>query len=265
MGKHLHAGKSAQSGVMSAMLAEKGFTGASTIIEGEEGFLNTMVDPGIGCPTSDNLPVVTHLNMDYSNNIGNILEKSRYHILDVYFKKYPVCRHLHSAADATLEIFNQLNSERVNSDSISNITVKTYKIAADHDEYHPKTVEAVRQSLPFIIAIAILKGDLNLENIEINHDIISMAAKVDIKHDPEMDHVYPVKRPAKVLVATKNKTYSANVDLPKGEPENPFKKEDIVYKFQNLNPEIDIDILECIDDLESFKIRDFMDILSLAK
>ncbi len=46
MGKHLHAGKAAQSGVISAILAEKGFTGANSIIEGIEGFLNAMVVPG---------------------------------------------------------------------------------------------------------------------------------------------------------------------------------------------------------------------------
>ena len=35
MGKHLHAGKAAQSGVISALLAKNGFTGAYSIIEGE--------------------------------------------------------------------------------------------------------------------------------------------------------------------------------------------------------------------------------------
>lgn len=42
MSKHLHAGRAAQSGVLSALLAKKGFTGAHTILEGEEGILKTM-------------------------------------------------------------------------------------------------------------------------------------------------------------------------------------------------------------------------------
>ena len=87
--------------------------------------------------------------------------------MDVYFKKYPVCRHLHSAVDATIEIYNQMISKDVEADDIVSINVKTYEIASEHDNYNPNTVEAVRQSLPVSIAISLLNGDLNINNIEI--------------------------------------------------------------------------------------------------
>ncbi len=42
MGKHLHAGRAVQSGMISAILSQKGFTGAASIVEGNEGFLKAM-------------------------------------------------------------------------------------------------------------------------------------------------------------------------------------------------------------------------------
>ena len=54
MGKHLHAGKAAQAGVISALLSKKGFTGASSIIDGREGFMRAMVVPSV-CSSNNNL------------------------------------------------------------------------------------------------------------------------------------------------------------------------------------------------------------------
>ena len=82
--------------------------------------------------------------------------------MGVYFKKYPVCRHLHSSIDATAEIYKQMKLDHVEAGDIISIQIKTYKIASEHDNYHPKTVEAIRQSLPIATAIYILRGNLNL-------------------------------------------------------------------------------------------------------
>ncbi len=43
MSKTLHTGKSSYAGVLSAYLAQKGFTGATQILEGEKGFCKAMV------------------------------------------------------------------------------------------------------------------------------------------------------------------------------------------------------------------------------
>ncbi len=256
MGKHLHAGKAAQSGVISAMLSEKGFTGAPSIIDGKEGFLKAMVAPSMFYPS------ITPENSNYEIKADKIIENGKYHIMDVYFKKYPVCRHLHSSIDATIEVHNQMFSKGVKADDINSIKIKTYKIASEHDDYHPRTVEAVRQSLPVATAISILTGDLNMSNLEMKPEIASTALKVVIEHDDEMTHFYPEKRLSKVTVTTKNESYSCKVDLPIGEPENPLKQQNILNKFHDLNQEVDLDVLKTINELESYKMRDLMDILN---
>ncbi len=251
--KHLHAGKAAQSGVMSAMLSENGFEGAPSIIDGNEGFLNAMVIPGnVSFPTIES----------YENRLDKIIMNGNYHIMDVYFKKYPICRHLHSSVDAAIEIYNQMVSKDVKTEDIVSINVKTYEIASEHDNYNPNTVEAVRQSLPFAIAISLLNGDLNVNNLEINPKIKSLATKVVLENDKEMDKLYPLKRPSKVNISTKNDSYTCSVDLPMGEPEHPFNQHEILEKFHYLNPKVDREVLGIIDELESYKMRELMNILN---
>jgi 2-methylcitrate dehydratase PrpD len=254
MGKHLHAGKAAQSGVISTILAENGFSGASSIIDGNEGFLNAMVSKEVISSKISRKDIVIKAE--------ELISNKKYHIMDVYFKKYPVCRHLHSSIDAIIEIHKQMDLDQIKSQDINSIKIKTYKIASEHDDYHPKTFEAVKQSLPVSTAISILNGDLNLHNIEINDEIVDLASKIDIKCDPEMEHLYPMKRASEVTIVTSNDQYSCRVDLPLGEPENPFTEMELLNKFQELNPEVDIDILKILNHLESYKIRDLMDILN---
>jgi 2-methylcitrate dehydratase PrpD len=237
MGKHLHAGKAAQSGILSALLAKEGFTGASTIIEGKEGFLSAMAD----------------FNGKKQLDLGN------FHILNVYFKKYPVCRHLHSTIDATLEIIkkNDLKAE-----DIHKIIVKTYKIAANHNNYNPESTEALRQSLPLSLAIALKNRDLNLDNLEINRDIAEISSKVVIECSENLDDLYPNKRSSEVTIHTNTQSYYSRVDLPKGEPENQFTEEELQKKFFSLNPEVNIDIVNIINNLEDYSIKELMIMLN---
>jgi 2-methylcitrate dehydratase PrpD len=255
MGKHLHAGKSAQTGVISAMLAEKGFTGAPSIIEGREGFMNAMVFPCVS-------PSLTNLDRrNFEVEMDKIIQDGRYHIMGIYFKIYPVCRHLHSSIDAMADIYYKMKLDGIKVSDISSIKIKTYKIASKHNNYHPKTVEAIRQSLPFATAIYILKGNLN-NDFEINSEIISMASKVVIDEDETMTNLYPFKRPCDVTVSTKNKSYNSRIDLPKGEPENPLSQSYLINKFNFINPKIDPNILKSIDKLETYRMRNLMDILN---
>jgi 2-methylcitrate dehydratase PrpD len=244
MGKHLHAGKAAQSGVLSVLLASEGFTGADTILEGKEGLFKAM----------SSLETLENNNI-WKHNL------ERYEILRVYFKKYPVCRHLHSSLEATINI---LKNNSLNSADIQEIIVETYAIAASHDNYHPQNMEGIRQSLPLSIAIAIHEGNLTVNNISrtIDNEITTTADKVRIKLDNNLNNLYPQKRPSKVTIKCKDNIYTQRVDLAKGEPENPLRKDELLNKFRNLNPQVDVNCLKIIDDLEDENITEVMDFLN---
>ncbi len=247
MGKHLHAGRSAQSGLLSALLAENGFTGARSIIEGDEGFYNAMVSHG------------NHRKLEEKFRTSN---GNSYHILDVYFKKYPLCRHLHSSIDAAAAVKMEMHLNEENVDDIHSINIRTYKIAAEHSSYDPKTVEEARQCLPFAVALTLKNGDFTIDNMEISDDTVSLASKIIIKTDLDMENIYPNKRMSKVTVKTGNRVYSKTVDLPMGEPENPFEIQSIIRKFNELNPGVNSALFYMINQVESMKIREFMDIIS---
>ena len=75
-----------------------------------------------------------------------------------------------------------------------------------------------------------------------------------------MNHT-PYKRSSNVIIQTEDHSYSECVDLPKGEPENQFTLNELMDKFIELNPEISVDILEIIDDLENYNMKELMIVL----
>ncbi len=278
MAKHLHAGKAAQSGVLSALLAKDGFTGAHNILEGKEGLFKAM-----GKMKNEKKSLQKY-------GTENCLH-DEFEILRVYFKKYPVCRHLHSSLDATINIMKNKNLQITD---IQDITVETYEIAAGHNNYHPHTAEGIRQSLPVSLALAIIRGDLDIGDIthtnltnEINktdditktdetdeikesdetnrtNEITEITGKIRIKCDEDLNKLYPQKRPSKLTITTRDHTYTERVDLAKGEPENPFTRNEMLNKFINLNPHVNVNALKVLDHLEDANIKELMNSLNLA-
>ncbi|MDD1775420.1 MAG: MmgE/PrpD family protein [Methanobacterium sp.] len=264
MGKHLHAGKAAQSGVLSALLAKKGFTGANSILEGDEGFFKVM--SAVGPAGANGINQALKNEIDPTETDLDILLKD-YKILEVYFKIYPICRHLHSSIDALLELVKE---NQINPGKIREITVSTYKIAAEHDNYNPTSTEALRQSLPVSMAFALLNeynglntiDDFNYhpEDIEFNKKIINLSQKIIIKEDLNLNKKYPLNRPSRVSIQTLNDLYEKTIDLPYGEPENPLNKSDLYQKFRNLNPKVDTEVLHITENIETFtNINHFID------
>ena len=151
MGKVLHVGKAVYNGILSAFLARNGFTGSGTIFEGDEGFIKTMV--------IDN----TDYNMDdfsfetVLKNIGKV------RVRDIYFKKYPFCRHMHSSIDTALKLKASIGDEY---DHIKNVAIKTYAVAAEHNNFHPKNLEELKQSLPYAVAISLVVGEVSVDLID---------------------------------------------------------------------------------------------------
>jgi 2-methylcitrate dehydratase PrpD len=246
MGKHLHAGKAAQSGILSALLAENGFTGSKTILEGDEGFISSMS----GIDTH-------HMDLELMD---------KYRILEVYFKIYPVCRHIHPSIDALLYIANQ---ENINPREIDKIKVDTYKIAAEHNNYLPHSAEALKQSLPLSLAVAFFNNYKGLDNLielkytsldDLDNDIVDLSQKIEIKSDDGFNEKYPLTRTSSVSIFTKKGIKEKIVEFPLGEPENPLSKSDVYWKFKKLNPNVDIQVLEIIENMDSYNnINNFMD------
>ena len=212
--KPINPARAAMSGLLSSILAEKGARGPLAIFEGEDGFLKAVTD-------EVKVELMTH-------KLGQEFE-----ICNVYLKLYAACRHAHAAIDAALEASR---TAHIDPQEISKISIQTYPAAIRlAGMTNATTPSAGRFSIPFSVALALIKQDAGAdkyseENVR-DQRIQALAGKVDLSMSTNWEKLYPEKRGATVSITDKNRTWSAEVELAKGEPENPASWEEIHEKF----------------------------------
>lgn len=221
--KRFHAGWAAHNGIIAALLAKNGYTGPSTVLEGKHGFVRTHSD-----------------KQDFSRLTEGLGES--FAILNVSVKPHACCRYMHAPIDAVLELVRENNIKPENVDEVTISLVKSaIPIVGEPLEakYNPQSVVDAQMNMPFGVAVAILKHrafvDEFTEKMIKNSEVLSLARRTRIIHDPELDKVYPKLWPAKTKIKTKDgKTYEARVDISKGDPGNPLTEEELQEKFRIL-------------------------------
>ena len=265
MGKVLHVGKANYNGILSAFLARNGFTGAETIVEGSEGFLKTMV-------YYDDFNSENYSFDSILEDVGTVK------VRDIYFKKYPFCRHLHSSIDTALKLRTSLGEEYVH---IENVAVKTYDVAADHNNFQPKNLEELKQSLPYAVAITLVMGEVSIDTlnklvdyglfenystVDKVNNIKNLVNKMIILKDEKLNELYPNKRPSNVIIKLdeefRNGVFQNITFIPKGDFENPYGLSELIDKFKSLNPDYNVNNLVIIDELDSYSMTDVVGVLN---
>jgi 2-methylcitrate dehydratase PrpD len=213
--KPINPAKASTSGLLSCILAQRGARGPLDIFEGEDGYLKAFAD---------------EVKPDLlTRGLGQ-----EYEVLNVYLKLYAACRHAHAPIDAALESFTNI---RIDTSEISEIHIETYpaaiRLAGIKD---PTTPSAARFSIPFSVALVLIKKDAGAdkyteENVR-DQTVRKLAGKVHLSASKSWEQLYPEKRGATVTIITYDgETCSAEVELAKGEPENPASWEEIYKKF----------------------------------
>ena len=222
--KRLQAGHPSMCGVLSAMLAQRGYTSPSTVYEGEDGFIRAY-------SYKDQFDL-TRLTDKFGK---------KWEMADTSIKVHACCRFSAPLADCALD----LHSQGVVADQVQEILATgskfTLKVLCDPPErkFNPQTVVDAQFSLPYAIACGILKGRESIfeftdESIK-DPEVAKLAAKVKWELDPKAEEVYPKAYPATVTVKMKNgKTYTSHVDYPKGDPERPVSFAEVGEKFRLL-------------------------------
>ena len=159
--------------------------------------------------------------------------------------------------------------------------METYKIASEHDNYNPKNVQDLKQSLPYAVAISLLSNDLSLDSIDkliVNglfdeksddeeiKKIKEIAGKIEISNNEELDDLSPEKRPSKVIIKFRDDNCSNleyTIYYPLGDVENPLSEGDIHEKFRLLNPKFNMNKLQIIKHMEDYPIYDVFNELDL--
>jgi 2-methylcitrate dehydratase PrpD len=227
MSKHLHAGKAAWNGILSADLAQCGFTGATRILEGERGFFPAMSNG--------------HDPTRITDKLG-----TRWKISENCFKLYSCCGHTHSAIDTALDLRAQLGwTNREASEQVNRIEIDTYGPGFEIvKELNPRSPFRAKFSLAYVATAALLEGRVGLEQFSaerfdaegvVDRSIAALLPRVRIAVSDQLTARYPAAWPARIrLTLQDGKVLSGGSDYPRGNPENPVSTAGLQQKFRAL-------------------------------
>ena len=213
MQKRINPAPAARGGITAALLAQRGFTGAETIFEGERGFCWAFAG------ATDVSKLTENLGIDYP--------------VYVEYKPYACARPIHNAIDCAIEIRNKYP---VSIPLIKEIRVRRHPAWVKyHGTLVPKTFHEAQMSLPYSVAVALIEGNALLDQYSGGRlqdpRITDLCQKVKITSDASLPRGVSV---AMTVVMSDNTEYKAQVDYPKGSLENPMTDADHKNKFQML-------------------------------
>jgi 2-methylcitrate dehydratase PrpD len=218
MSKPLHGGHAADAGVLAALAAGKGVTGALDILEGREGFGAAMsVDP-------DWAKATRGLGRDY-------------HIMHVAFKNHGCCGHTFPAIDGALHL---QRTHGIAHTDIRRVHLATYKAGLDIiDNSRPEGEYQAKFSLQYTVAHALVHGSVRLNAFlpERMRDgaVRALMEKIECVADPGLSKGYPSQRAAQVEIETADgRKFTHFQPYRKGDPELPLTDEELNDKFFEL-------------------------------
>ncbi len=220
MAKRFHAGHAASAGVTAALLAERGFTGASGVIETSfGGFLSTMRCDG------DPAVITRDLGRDWlSAGVG--------------FKIFATC----ASAQTIVLGMQQLRARGLTPANFQSFHIRLGKIALSNVgwPYKPADVVAAQMNASYAAAVTLLDGDASVEQFSeqrlADSAVLDIASRISFELDPEIENGGMSLRHASRLVVTTSEgavmeTYNAQRP---GGPGNEIPPARIVSKFRQL-------------------------------
>ena len=210
-----------QSGVLAALLAEKGYSGPEHVIEGKEGLTHVFKPEW-------------KLNL-LTDDLGE-----SWRITQCGMKAFPTEALTHTPISAVLDIVktNDLHPDQVEKIQIRSLA-RAADILSDPSKYDPHTKETADHSLPYVIAAALVDRQVTpvqftMEKI-MDAKIREQLKKVEVVADPEIEKVFPaLQRVIINITTTDGNSYSKQLDFPKGDPRNPLTDSEIEEKFSAL-------------------------------
>jgi 2-methylcitrate dehydratase len=210
-----------QSGVLAALLAEKGYSGPEHVIDGKEGLAH--------CYGPE-----WKLNL-LTDDLGE-----SWRITQCGMKFFPTEALTHTPISAVLDLVknNDLRPESVEKIQIRSLA-RAADILSDPSKYDPHTKETADHSLPYVIAAALADRQVTPAQFEMKKimdpTIRAQLKKVEVVADPEIEKVFPALQRVIVNITTTNgRTFSKQLDYPKGDPRNPLSDAEIEEKFSAL-------------------------------
>lgn len=218
MDKALSAPAAAANSVLYGLLAQRGFTGCRTLLEGRHGFRHAVAK---GAEVEPLVPA-----------------KGRYLINKVGMKPYPVEGMSIAVVQAALEIKKE---HEVRAEEVESIRILTHQEAITKPSWTPEklkptTKETADHSYHYCVAVALVAGEVTpaqfSEEWLRNKTVARLIGVTRIEATPKLTEIYRQgHRPAAVEVKTPRGVFLREVPYPLGDPKNPMSWDDVARKF----------------------------------
>jgi len=220
--KRYHPGWAAVSGIMAATFAKAGYIGPKLPYEGRFGLYKSHL---IGLEPQCDYSLAT-------KGLNNVWE-----VMNVGIKPYPSCHFTHAVIDATRTLTKQYNLTADQVDSIvALVPEEVVKTVCEPlaDKQAPTCAYEAQFSVPYLVAVALVRGDFSLQDLEpepLKDSVVAeLAKKVTYESDPESG--FPTYYSGEIRINLKDgRVLSQREFKNRGSFDNPLSEEDISNKF----------------------------------
>jgi 2-methylcitrate dehydratase len=255
--KGLASSQSALGSMHTLFLARRGVEGPLRVIEGPLGVDNL-------------LHMRVRIDWDKEGYEG---------IVESTIKKYNSMIHTQSAVHCMVELVKR---HKIDTSQVVSIEAEVFQLCYDFSggglygvDRVIRTKEQADHSLPYLLAVAILDGDVMPAQFEperiIRSDVQNLLKKVSVRPNHEYTDQYPHKMPVKITIRLKDGTAIEHEvqDYP-GLASRPFTWEESIEKFDKLvSGRLDAglarEIKDAVRSLETIQVRDLMNLLGQLK
>lgn len=233
--KPINPANAARTGILSALIAEKGVEGPINPLESTKGWFHAYSD---------------EINKDILlNNLG-----LNFTIEESYIKQYPSCRHTHCCIDAIKDIRESLTKRCFTYQDIESINVFIYPnaIKSAGRIIYPKNSGEAKFSIHYAIAKTLLNGNFSLSDLtpEYCPSLSSIIGKINLVPDQSMEDRNNGIRGCRITVTLNNGEYiEKTIPVPKGEGKDFLTWEDLRDKLLSCAQGI-LTKGECMDIIE---------------
>ena len=255
--KGLASAQSALGAMNTLFLARRGVEGPLQVIEGPMGI--------------DHL-LRMQINIDWDKvGYDGVVESS--------IKKYNSMIHTQSAVHCMVELGSQ---NKIDTGKVISVEAEVIQLAYDFAggglygiDKVIRTKEQADHSLPYLLAVALLDGDVMPAQFApdriIKSDVQGLLKKVSVRPNREFTEVYPAKMPAKITVRLQDgQVIEHEVQDYPGLATDPFTWEESVAKFDRLvagrvDDVLAREIKDAVLSLEDIQARDLTKLLGNVK
>jgi 2-methylcitrate dehydratase PrpD len=221
--KRMQPGFSARIGVLSALMARSGITGATHSFEGVHGLAR----------------VYLHDAFDRERLLRDL--GRRFEHEDLGYKPFPCCRHTHNPIDVTLRLAQEHDIDPRQVESIVvgvNQDGHTIVCTPPEVKQRPRGVVDAQFSIPFCVATALVRREVFIDAFSPqalqDPETLRVAALVRTHVDPAIEQAFGrAVTPAAIEIRMKDgRRYAGRRDVPLGGVDRPMDFEALAAKFR---------------------------------